>query len=522
MLSLPPDQFRHLVGRIGALCLLMIPFWLWLLGADHLEGLRSMSFSSTTGTLLRSRVVEEGSGEDKRIRAHASYRFEVQGRKYIGDQVHLSTDPTEFFQQHPVGSAVTVYYNSAEPKDCLIGQRGLLPANLSILALLGFIPALVLGYWQEGRYAGGFPFRSRGIATEFLLGHQPLTLTGLCYWPFGLLAMVPVSWLLIRFGVWSWLDPAELSLLMGLSVLPPIFGCFRAISANRQLEWLRIEPGRYQVGHSCARKLTAIFVERESAVDEDGTRRAPTYQIGLRSDNELTHLLAVYSRRHARSVAQALAGRGKVPLEGLVEDPVRQLILNTIQRTAYEPFSGSIEPFQATEAELSGLGFQLLTRLSPKSMPDSGLSLWQREHLGVELCWKGKLWLVVRSVLRDRAGKEEVLCVTNADFVTAMPRLPYLAWELLPGQSLHKLLEEQERLVGQARAAGWEALPYTEQTYHQLEAEQVRYWRRAFETMPEAEFQDRLARFKNDPMKAQLEPEIDLSRLEACSRAVSI
>lgn len=65
-------------------------------------------------------------------------------------------------------------------------------------------------------------------------------------------------------------------------------------------------------------------------------------------------------------------------------------------------------------------------------------------------------------------------------------------------------------------------MPYTEQTYHQLEAEQVRYWRRAFETMPEAEFQDRLARFKNDPMKAQLEPEIDLSRLEACSRAVSI
>lgn len=245
---------------------------------------------------------------------------------------------------------------------------------------------------------------------------------------------------------------------MGLSVLPPIFGCFRAISANRQLEWLRIEPGRYQVGHSCARKLTAIFVERESAVDEDGTRRAPTYQIGLRSDNELTHLLAVYSRRHARSVAQALAGRGKVPLEGLVEDPVRQLILNTIQRTAYEPFSGSIEPFQATEAELSGLGFQLLTRLSPKSMPDSGLSLWQREHLGVELCWKGKLWLVVRSVLRDRAGKEEVLCVTNADFVTAMPRLPYLAWELLPGQSLHKLLEEQERLVGQGCGLGGVAL----------------------------------------------------------------
>ncbi len=63
MLSLPPDQFRHLVGRIGALCLLMIPFWLWLLGADLLEGLRSMSFSSTTGTRLRSRVVEEGSGQ---------------------------------------------------------------------------------------------------------------------------------------------------------------------------------------------------------------------------------------------------------------------------------------------------------------------------------------------------------------------------------------------------------------------------------------------------------------------------
>ncbi len=83
-----------------------------------------------------------------------SYEFSVAGRRYLGSRLGLNTeyagvDVGALVARYPVGAIVPIYYNPADPNDCLLdpyANRGLLGDVLKLLAILAaFFAALYYG-----------------------------------------------------------------------------------------------------------------------------------------------------------------------------------------------------------------------------------------------------------------------------------------------------------------------------------------------------------------------------------------
>ena len=137
-------------------------------------------YSTAPGTVTQSSVLKvKGKGTSYRPDIH--YVYSVNGQTYEGTQYRYSTMATpdnraaNIVQQHPVASAVTVYYNPRNPSDAVL-LRGIEGMDLMALMFLTPFNAVMLGIWgmafsafRHSRVVGAFPgvrVRTEGTLTR--------------------------------------------------------------------------------------------------------------------------------------------------------------------------------------------------------------------------------------------------------------------------------------------------------------------------------------------------------------------
>jgi len=85
----------------------------------------SLNWPSTSGTVTKSRVEVSG-GEHTTVTPRVEYEYEVGGTAYLGTRIRAgdqfmrvgtSRDAYDAVDRYPVGAAVTVYYDPANPAE---------------------------------------------------------------------------------------------------------------------------------------------------------------------------------------------------------------------------------------------------------------------------------------------------------------------------------------------------------------------------------------------------------------------
>lgn len=150
-MSANPEFLLRIIGTIcGGLFLLAFAagsvFMILSYFKNKKKAAASLSWSTAPGTILESSV-REASGSDfdgpATYTVKLSYSYQVMGQTYQGKNIHIgarSTVPHSKAQatasQYPAGSAVTVYYDPANPADAVLERAA--PANTVVL-ILGII-----------------------------------------------------------------------------------------------------------------------------------------------------------------------------------------------------------------------------------------------------------------------------------------------------------------------------------------------------------------------------------------------
>ena len=75
----------------------------------------SPEWSSVTGTVLSATVQVGTSGSARTEQPLVFYAYQVDGSVYQGNKVHFSCDPGAVVSRCSAGSAVTVFYDPADP-----------------------------------------------------------------------------------------------------------------------------------------------------------------------------------------------------------------------------------------------------------------------------------------------------------------------------------------------------------------------------------------------------------------------
>lgn len=128
------------VRFVSLIPLVVSAVFVWLGWGYYSKAQQSESWPETAGKIIESKVVEasrsrSGSSSKSMYKAWVSYDYEVNGQKYRGDQVGFMDGSSssqkgvaEEVRKYPVGRAVTVYYNPADPKEaCLDRSAGMVP-----------------------------------------------------------------------------------------------------------------------------------------------------------------------------------------------------------------------------------------------------------------------------------------------------------------------------------------------------------------------------------------------------------
>ncbi|TDA67092.1 MAG: DUF3592 domain-containing protein [Chloroflexi bacterium] len=117
---------------------------------------QSLSWPSVDGTVLESRVITSPSTDDDggvdTYRPYVKYEYEVGGTKYTHDKMRLgmvfSTSKLKTSQEavvrYPVGRAVKVFVNPANPADSVLEQKGSSTATL-IIGIVLLVIGLCVG-----------------------------------------------------------------------------------------------------------------------------------------------------------------------------------------------------------------------------------------------------------------------------------------------------------------------------------------------------------------------------------------
>jgi hypothetical protein len=116
--------------------------------------LDSRDWPSTPGTVKVSEYIPAVVGDDSPD-AKIRYEYEVDGTAYSSSRVAFgrsSDSAYEFFESHPEGSSVTVYYDSAGPENAVLepGTDGLwLDMIVGGSLIIGAVAWLARGIWQS-------------------------------------------------------------------------------------------------------------------------------------------------------------------------------------------------------------------------------------------------------------------------------------------------------------------------------------------------------------------------------------
>jgi len=123
--------------------------------------LRALSFPTTEGTIIASRVEEHYDGEGSSYTAKIDYQYTVARQEHVGHRLQYqlsSLAPGEAHRivaQHPPGSTVRVYYNPRNPADALL-QPGLGASYALIVLFTMPFNIIMLGCWTAvGRHLRG-------------------------------------------------------------------------------------------------------------------------------------------------------------------------------------------------------------------------------------------------------------------------------------------------------------------------------------------------------------------------------
>jgi hypothetical protein len=144
----------------------------------------SRNYSSVTGTVISSVVVETSDSDSSSYAANVTYKYTVGSHEYTSDRLTFGMRTSaqsaaeSVVAAHPPGSPVTVYYNPAKPSDCVISQGidgntlfGLifiLPFNMIALGSVAYVFAGISNLLR-GNPAGGVPIRTEGSTTRATL-----------------------------------------------------------------------------------------------------------------------------------------------------------------------------------------------------------------------------------------------------------------------------------------------------------------------------------------------------------------
>src|SRR4051794_40930431 len=113
---------RHVVF---ALFLFATPFVEWMMIQNLRSSLRSNSWPTAEGKVLKSEVAEDLRRGQPVYSADVEYDYAVQGKAYHGAAVRVGnmtpksqSDAQVIVAQFPVGQPVAVHYDLAEPSAC--------------------------------------------------------------------------------------------------------------------------------------------------------------------------------------------------------------------------------------------------------------------------------------------------------------------------------------------------------------------------------------------------------------------
>ena len=138
---------------------LVVTLFMWISGlggaggigyavVDGLRSRRAAAWPSTNGRVVESEVRvsrerSQGVGDFKDRRSalgHMRYEYHVAGRRYLGHRVRWvdvrvgSDHAQQLVSAYPVGRAVTVYYDPANPQSAVLEQGAAVAGSCSLIA----------------------------------------------------------------------------------------------------------------------------------------------------------------------------------------------------------------------------------------------------------------------------------------------------------------------------------------------------------------------------------------------------
>ena len=147
---------------IGLIALPMLVLLVVAVASKLIELQRAKSWAQTAGTVVRSEMETRRhrfAGEPEKIENAPAieYEFSADGRKIRGTRIAIGDDTgganaEATLARYPVGTSVTVYYDPADPKHCVLERsgpqgvtgRGCLEALIALALVVGAIAWLIV------------------------------------------------------------------------------------------------------------------------------------------------------------------------------------------------------------------------------------------------------------------------------------------------------------------------------------------------------------------------------------------
>lgn len=143
---------------VGVILLPMVVLVVGAVAAKMLEVRRASSWSTAVGRIVKSGTAADhhrfaGEATTVKTMPAVEYEFSVAGRKVRGNRISIGEDSgganTEAtLSRYTVGAAVTVYYDPANPKNCVLERSVPEGVGKGLAILVGFVIVFVgIVYW---------------------------------------------------------------------------------------------------------------------------------------------------------------------------------------------------------------------------------------------------------------------------------------------------------------------------------------------------------------------------------------